>query len=116
VLGAQLHLAKAGQCRLSPSSCELDVAELGEHWFPQARAGRERIVELDGEAGMERFHLLVIDESAGEALLSQLTAIPSFEGSCESGVVGPRELSELQALVASSESEVEWHIQSIEHY
>lgn len=106
--------------RLTPSTCPLeqgDVLPQGEHWFPTSRRGRERIIQLDSEAGFEQFHLLVLESGTGNlALLQQLSAIASLDSTCDQASIGPRDLAELQALVSDSDTAVEWHTQSIEHY
>ena len=106
--------------RLSPSTCSLgqsDVLPKGEHWFPTSKHGRDRIIELDSEAGFERFYLVVLESGAGNlALLQQLTAIASLDSTCDQAFVGPRDMAELQAFISNSGAVVEWHTQSIEHY
>ena len=107
--------------RLAPSTCSMDQDDVlpeGEHWFPTpSRNGFERIIPLDNEAGFERFYLLVLESGAGNlALLQRLTAIASSDSACDQAFIGPRDIAELQALIADSDVAVEWHTQSIEHY
>ena len=116
-----IHQGPEGELtRLAPSACILDQGAMlpqGEHWYPAPRYGRERIIGLDGEQGIERFHLIAFAaEGSTSILLQKLAAIPSFENNCQPVSTGVRDVETLNVLVEASDVLVEWQVRSIEHY
>ncbi len=83
-----LHEGGSGKLtRFLPSTClltERTSMDSGEHWFPQPRDGREQIIFLDHDAGVETFHLVALPENASaESLLKLLADVPASDPSCE---------------------------------
>lgn len=106
--------------RLAPSAC-VDAKQAltvkGEYWFPRVTGSRPLIIRLDGESGIERFHMLTFaPEVRSRRLSKQLLAVPGLLEGCQPSSNPVITRAGLEAILEANTVEVDWQSQLINHY
>ncbi len=115
-----LHEDPSGRLRrLLPAGCdgaEAAVLEPGEQVFPAALNGRDRVLKLDTQAGVERLYLLAWGATPPSAVQGFLAAVAAAGGGCELAPDDSPQPQQLRRLIREQGVMLEWRYFEFNHY